>query len=152
MSKTEIEQIKKDIEKLQSELHKKGEKYFREETKAIFASYPEMQSFSWRQYTPYFNDGDACTFSCHGADYVDINQHGANPEQEDDDFEPSADLEEIYLERAPGKKAPWHERAAYEICELIGFVGEDVMLKMFGDHCKVIVGRKKTVVEDYEHE
>lgn len=29
---------------------------------AVFA-FPEVQSIKWQQYTPYFNDGDACEFS-----------------------------------------------------------------------------------------
>ncbi|WP_074344742.1 hypothetical protein [Mycobacteroides abscessus] len=33
---------------------------------ALFA-FPEVVSVRWTQYTPYFNDGDACTFSVHEA-------------------------------------------------------------------------------------
>lgn len=28
----------------------------------IMTAHPEIQSIRWSQYTPYFNDGDACTF------------------------------------------------------------------------------------------
>jgi hypothetical protein len=28
---------------------------------------PGIEAIKWRQYTPYFNDGDACEFSIHGA-------------------------------------------------------------------------------------
>lgn len=31
---------------------------------AVFA-FPEVQAIRWTQYTPYFNDGDACEFSAH---------------------------------------------------------------------------------------
>jgi hypothetical protein len=28
----------------------------------LFEEFPELESFSWTQYTPYFNDGDTCEF------------------------------------------------------------------------------------------
>lgn len=34
---------------------------------AILA-YPGVEAVRWRQYTPYFNDGDACEFGMHGAE------------------------------------------------------------------------------------
>ena len=45
----------------------------------LFEKFPELESFSWTQYAPYFNDGDACTFSAHDIDRVNGHQ-----EYEDD--------------------------------------------------------------------
>lgn len=36
---------------------------FPEMFKEVFENYPEIHRFSWVQYTPYFNDGEECTFS-----------------------------------------------------------------------------------------
>src|SRR5271157_374054 len=44
---------------------------FNEMSAELFADNPTLVSFSWTQYTPYFNDGDVCEFSCHG-DYPTI--------------------------------------------------------------------------------
>jgi len=33
--------------------------------KPIFESIPELETISWTQYTPYFNDGDDCIFTIH---------------------------------------------------------------------------------------
>lgn len=44
---------------------------FTEMSAELFAENPELVSFSWTQYTPYFNDGDVCEFSCHG-DYPSV--------------------------------------------------------------------------------
>ena len=38
----------------------------------IFDTFPEVKSVSWTQYTPYFNDGEECTFSAH-IDYFYVN-------------------------------------------------------------------------------
>ncbi len=38
----------------------------------VFQKNPRLLSFSWRQYIPSFNDGDACTFTVN-TDYPNIN-------------------------------------------------------------------------------
>jgi hypothetical protein len=37
----------------------------------LFNDNPDLVSFGWTQYTPYYNDGDVCTFRCHG-DYPTV--------------------------------------------------------------------------------
>ena len=37
----------------------------------LFANNPQLVSYSWTQYTPYFNDGDECVFRCQG-DYPTV--------------------------------------------------------------------------------
>src|SRR5271165_5041195 len=60
----QITTIKKQVEKLVSEkLHLK----FLE----LFDKYPNLVSFSWVEYSPHFNDGDACTFSVY-ADEIPV--------------------------------------------------------------------------------
>jgi len=35
---------------------------FTESSQELFEKHPLLESFSWTQYTPYFNDGDTCSF------------------------------------------------------------------------------------------
>ena len=43
--------------------------------KELFDKYPNVSSIGWVQYTPYFNDGDECTFSVYLDDlYVNKEQ------------------------------------------------------------------------------
>jgi hypothetical protein len=44
---------------------------FNEMSAGVFEENPTLMSFSWTQYTPYFNDGDVCEFSCH-SDYPTV--------------------------------------------------------------------------------
>jgi len=37
----------------------------------LFEKYPDIESISWTQFSPYFNDGEECTFSVHN-DFIDI--------------------------------------------------------------------------------
>lgn len=50
------------ITKLNAEYREETQKVFGEASEQLFKEIPEIKSFQWTQYTPYFNDGDECTF------------------------------------------------------------------------------------------
>jgi RecG-like helicase len=54
--------IEKQIEKLVIQRHKESLKCIKKSFKQLFADYPDLQSFGWSQYTPYWNDGSPCEF------------------------------------------------------------------------------------------
>lgn len=47
---------------------------FADAARAFFEKNPSINSFSWAQYTDYFNDGDTCYFHVHSDD-VSINSY-----------------------------------------------------------------------------
>lgn len=47
---------------LVAQLDSLNREIFSDGCKDLFISIPEVSSFSWNQYTPYFNDGDECVF------------------------------------------------------------------------------------------
>ena len=61
--------------------------------KDIFATSPKLKSYSWTQYTPYFNDGDTCEFSAH-VDDGDVN--GVSRVSHYDDDDDAEDIVRIY--------------------------------------------------------
>jgi predicted translin family RNA/ssDNA-binding protein len=78
--KKKIKDNQKQVEKLKDRLVKDSRELFKVSCKEIFENNPGFKSFSWTQYTPYFNDGDSCEFSAH-TDYVYIDD-----EDEESDF------------------------------------------------------------------
>lgn len=60
-----ILKTQKEINKLKNSLSKDFDKLFKMSCKKIFKDHKDFHSFSWVQYTPYWNDGDTCTFSAH---------------------------------------------------------------------------------------
>lgn len=48
---------------VEAEVKSEVQAAFGEMATAIFEQHPDITGFAWAQYTPYFNDGDACTFS-----------------------------------------------------------------------------------------
>ena len=100
------------------------------ELETIFEEYPQLDTISWTQYTPYFNDGDVCEFGC-GAGEPDING---------EDY--------WYLERGSTLK-----EAAKKAGAILGSIENEDYLALFGDHAEVIVYRDGRIeVQSYSHE
>lgn len=91
-----------------------------------------IESFSWTQYTPYFNDGDACIFSVH-ASYPEIN--GVDKWEIPDEAEREA------------------MKDSYEkVTVLISSYADDDMKEWFDDHSRVTVTKDGVVSTEYNHD
>lgn len=73
----EIKEKQAEIKRLQKELQDKSSEIFLSAFKKLFEENPRLTSFSWNQYTPYFNDGDTCYFSAN-TDYIYVNGEDAS--------------------------------------------------------------------------
>ncbi|MBX9392229.1 hypothetical protein K4749_01110 [Streptomyces sp. TRM72054] len=122
---------------------------------------PTIVEFGWRQYTPYFNDGDPCEFSAHGL-WV----------RTTDDEDADEDELEMWGHRSLGKVSGHRDQATgewvtdpyqgpdearYLRCKELekaveGGAFEVVLLKAFGDHAEVTVRRDGIEVEFYSHD
>ena len=111
-----------------------------EYSKDLFEKYPDLVQFSWRQYAPYFNDGDACTFSV-GYDYIKVNCH----EFGDFDYNESKSNEE----GKPLTEEAWEE-VTEAVSDLLQRFGEEDLKSWFGDNNEITVRKDKVVVDDYD--
>lgn len=100
----------------------------------LFDEYPLVRSFGWTQYTPFFNDGDECTFSVN-SDYPEVNGHWEFQEEVNNMF-PKEDWDQV-VER---------------VSEILRLIPEDIMLDMFGDHSEVTVTKEGVEVTYYDHD
>ena len=57
-----IQDIMAKKKAFEAELSEFSKAALSEEFKKAFAAHPDLKAIQWRQYTPYFNDGDPCTF------------------------------------------------------------------------------------------
>lgn len=94
-----------------------------------FESAPLIRAFSWRQYTPTFNDGDPCTFRS----YADEDEFKLVDESHDQD-DPEVARQHALLE------------AVYNT--LPNALLED----MFGDGTRIYVTRDGFDIDDYYHD
>lgn len=133
---------------------------FGERAQVLFDAHPEIESFSWAQYTPYYNDGDECVFSARtDRDSVDVNGESLEDRDEDPN-DPSPDYDDY---KTPEQQKEWSRiynawrdrrggsHAVVE--EFLSQFDDDELKDMFGDHIEVSVYRDGTVeTTDYEHE
>lgn len=73
--KAEIAKARKEKAAIEKTLKKKVSQLFQQQAKELFDNHSGLESFKWRQYTPYFNDGDECKFD------VDRDSIGINGEE-----------------------------------------------------------------------
>lgn len=132
-----------------------------------------IAAFGWRQYTPYFNDGDPCVFSAYGvwaARPQDLNS-------EDPDEIDTESLDVDYGDRLGkyegGEWVPDPENPPFNMRVGVSYVGpdqsrydrcralsqaidsgafDDVLLEAFGDHAQITVTRGGITVSFYEHD
>ena len=181
MAKTSIEnkirKLNNQVAKLQDEIAKESKKAFKQMTKDIFKKYPDLKSFAWNQYTPYFNDGEVCSFGAY-IDYISINGS--------EEYECLYDIESLAeevenkdktiakLQKEMKKEPEWriqylkerieeinntdikeitHKRNMFnDIVHCLSLIHENALKQMFGDHVSVTVSRKGVTTEKYQHD
>lgn len=140
-----------------------------------------IDSFGWRQYTPYFNDGEPCVFSVGDPWFrttEDVTRKTAGSDDEDeDDYEDDDSFSVSYGEHPTlGKQdytwdnpRDWENRRkvygpynggyqqSYMVCAALSDAinsgaFEDVLLEAFGDHASVKVTASGITVDSYEHD
>jgi hypothetical protein len=112
---------------------------FLEAANVIFDKYPNLESFSWYQYTPYFNDGDECVFRAN-TEYPEVTfTDGTSLDTNDGDDENPADEAKVAKEI----KAVEDFLAQFE---------EEDYRQMFDDHSRITVTRKGIDQEEYSHD
>lgn len=129
MNYQELKEKKAEILK---EFEANGKELLAETAQAIFQSHPDVDSIGWTQYTPYYNDGDACQFGVRSYSDATYVNHVVG----------YADEDPIVLN--PIRK---------KIEDLLSHFDEDDMELMFGDHSMITIYRDGTVeIEAYEHD
>lgn len=113
-------------------------KEFKGISEEIFTAYPDVKALGWTQYTPYFNDGDACVFG-YGEMHVCFG--------DSDPTDTFYDWEDGEMYGDTKKKFPL-------IAEFNSVLSrsEDMLLEMFGDHVSVTVTPEGIQVDEYEHD
>lgn len=96
---------------------------------AIFKENPHLESVSWTQYTPYFNDGDTCEFTVHS--WLTTVDEDGNEEED--------------LESESG--------ALQNLANVLDNSDlSSAFLQAFGDHARVTLTREGISVEEYDHD
>jgi len=150
-----FDQMNAEMAALRATYQKRGQEIFRLAFKEFFDANPEVQTVGWRQYTPYFNDGDTCEFNCYAeyafvtntADYENISWGEYDGEEE------NVWIEDPDYGDTEADSIPAHVVAnAESLRKLLAKIDDDVFLDMFGDHVQVFATREGFDVQEYSHD
>lgn len=166
--RTKFEQLIEEQRELQKKFQEQGQALFKETFKEFFDKNEAVKAVVWTQYTPYFNDGDECTFSVNSPTFT--NAEGDDLDDVTGYGEYDGDNEEVWavenVEWVLGKGREYHTEAAaaidkggvdvksLQLMEEVIQSGEmeDILRAMFDDHVKVIATRDGFDVQEYDHD
>jgi len=151
---------------LTKRFQEKAQELFKETTKEFFDRNPGITAVIWTQYTPYFNDGDPCTFSvgdpyftnADGDQFDDIASYGEYEGEEEgvwseSDWVLTSDSEYCVNRRVEMNLEGIDPKSIHKFSALVqSSEMEDVMLAMFGDHARIIATRDGFDVDEYDHD
>lgn len=126
-----LKKLKKELGSIKKEVVATLKSGFKE----LFVEFPELKSFRWTQYAPYFNDGEPCEFSVNEIEYL----------LEGDD----SDKDEWRC--PPYKGGTELDQAIRDLDQLFSSF-EDDMRTAFGNDVKVTVTKDKIEIEHYDHD
>lgn len=148
-----------EISKLKNEAYSISKEVFESWCRDVFEKNPRLESFSWNQYTPYFNDGDTCVFSAN-TDYLKINGEYAD----DSDWISESTVTAWGTYNRETKKYEGRvetpnesydaelDKVTQEIKDFLCLFDDDFYIRKFGDHSEITVTKEGIEVEEYEHD
>lgn len=148
---TMLRDLNKELAQLVAKRKAVVDTYFSECTAAVFEQHPVLESFGWRQYTPYFNDGDPCVFRACTADFVINGLDQYEADAPDGSKNAKGEKCSLYEYMTTNPRAPMS--LAYKAVEkFLSQLTDDDFEHLFGDHVEVTVTRKGVEVTDYDHD
>lgn len=109
---------------------------------------PLIEEIGWTQYTPYFNDGDACEFSA-GEPWCRTVRDG----EDEDRWSLTMYSHKTFSAFKNDPEMVASKRTAKAFCDAIeGGQFEDVLLQAFGDHALVTVRKDGVGIQFYQHD
>jgi hypothetical protein len=131
-------QIKAMKAEYQKKIETEGKAALKEEFTAFFRDNPKNTAVRWRQYTPYFNDGDPCTFGVGEFTY-----------KIDGKLDDGGDYEDGFYSTW-GSEIKGHKRVAEAFEKAVR--DTDVFESIFGDYVRVTATPEGFEVEEYSHD
>lgn len=160
-NETTLADLKKMKADYETKMKEQGEILLKRAFAEFFAANPGVEAVRWAQYTPYFNDGDSCTFGVQDP-MVSLKDVPADVEFGEDGFsdgpveyggygKPDVKLRDATdAEKETGRRL---KAAATALKKMWNEVqDDDLFLMTFGDHQQVTATAAGFDVDEYEHD
>lgn len=134
---------------------------------------PEVKCLTWTQYTPYFNDGEPCTFGVHvdvsescrsvmpppdalgGWEVVAGERPPAGPPDSEDEDEAYFCYEfkdSVFGWSAEGEDNKRAQERAHEVVRFVDSLPEEIMARVLGDGVRVFAWEGGILTTGYQHD
>lgn len=134
------------LNNLKDSFLKESEDIFAVPIREFLEDNPEVKGVSWTQYTPYFNDGDACIFDVNEFSFYLISD-------ESDFFDYSKGYTTWYpLEESETPNYQQINKEFDNLCDFLCGIDKELYRTLFGDHVQVIVTRDEVIKRSHKHE
>lgn len=154
-----INEIEAARQRYRTLIRENGKSLIKVATEGVFETFPGLRSIQWAQYTPYFNDGDACTFSVHECRVQFTEEYWSSlSETEKECFYEYGDgweFDDYQLKQlAATGKGEELRKLSQAIRELDSIKNnlEEMLEETFGNHVKVIVSRDGIKTKEHRHD
>jgi hypothetical protein len=152
--------IKQKLAALKEDYKKTAEAMFHEGVKELFKDHSNLDSFGFKAYSPYFNDGEECTFSAL-TDYPYINGYDDDGSSMEDRFKPREgdsniwdkigywDYSNGYNNRVWVDGDPVIDAMVKDVKEFLSSFDDDVWQDLIGNHVIVRISKDGIETEHY---
>ncbi len=159
--KNVFEKMNNEIAALKQKISDAARPYLEKMLQHYFDENEEIKEIFWTQYTPYFNDGEACEFSVNEVCFI------LHADEEPCDYEGTYLWRKETLEKH-GKDDPILEaygqqrylelrEVRNELNKSISYIEDEVLQVLFGDHVRISAnkndeGKVKIEIDEYNHD
>lgn len=141
-----IDDIKTQFADLRKQVQEGFNAKLLEALQPLFDKYPKLESLSFTVYTPYFNDGEECTYQVN-SDYPELNGTDEWDEEMPVEIERGS-----YEDRSAWRATQWQTQATEEFTEIVGSIPDEIFQMAWDNHVKATITRNEITFEEYEHE
>ncbi len=145
----ELNEKKKELEEIKKQFNALAKTTMKDVFKDVFVKHPDLLSFKWVQYTPYFNDGEPCVFGT--CDITVMLKSAITEDKSEDDLDWEEDGIDVWcFDKLEDKSL------VEDLNAINKFINdgdnEDFLAATFGDGVQVIVTANGIETEEYDHD
>lgn len=154
----DFEKINEQFQAQKSEACVKFKTAFELFMKDFFTLVPMVKQVRWDQYTPYFNDGDSCTFSVNEPYFSNfIHDSDDFDDEEEEDTKQKQDNWEISTWDIRDKEYEQYgmteeQKNLVQYVNDIIYGNEEFFYDIFGDHQQIVITKDGITHDYYEHD
>lgn len=158
---SKLKQLAQQVRELQKKMADEGKEALHAAFREFFEAHPEVRSVVWTQYTPHWNDGDACSFSVNPMELklhekaADDDTDWDSPDEDpygkyfgDDEYSCGEGCASAFLPNDGTSQLVKDYDDLSNSCNDI----EDALRLTFGDHVMVVATKDGFDIQDHEHD